>query len=83
MVTEEFRDKISSRIVALELLDYSKYINRAYESIIQKRYTLTSAKESPVFKNKSYILYYSKNDQKCLSKIKLNCLRDPSDMNEN
>jgi hypothetical protein len=38
MVTEEYRAKISSRFVALQYLDDSKYINRAYESIRQNRH---------------------------------------------
>ena len=52
MVTEEYRVKISSSFVALEYLDDSKYINRAYESIRQNRYIPISAKESLVFRIK-------------------------------
>ena len=49
MVTEEYQVKISSRFIALEYLDDSKYINRAYESIRQNRYIPISAKEKSRF----------------------------------
>jgi len=67
----------------LEYLGDSKYTNRAYESIRQNRCKPISAKESLVFKDKSNMIHDLKNAQNLLSKeIKLHCLRDPSEINE-
>jgi len=83
MVTEEYRVKISSKFVALEYLDDSKYINRAYESIRHNRHISISTKESLVSKNKSNMIHDLKNARKILPKeIKLHCFRDPSEINE-
>jgi hypothetical protein len=54
MVTEEYRVKISSRYVALEYLDDSKYINGAYESNRQNRYIPISAKGSLLLRIKQH-----------------------------
>jgi hypothetical protein len=83
MVTEEFRVKISSRFVALEYLEDSKSINRAYECIRQNKYIIISGKERLVSKNKSNMIHDLKNAQNYLSmEIKLHYLRDPSEINE-